>query len=61
MEVTQGEAADEAMKELNLELLEQAKEAAVDAVTPDMSILEGLKVNKKGEVVNEDGDVIARL
>ncbi|KAL8855407.1 MAG: hypothetical protein Q9178_007945 [Gyalolechia marmorata] len=58
VEVIQGETADEAMKELNLELLEQAKEAAVDAVTPDMSILEGLKVNKKGEVVNEDGDKI---
>ncbi|KAL8950745.1 MAG: hypothetical protein Q9222_003242 [Ikaeria aurantiellina] len=61
VEVIQGEAADEAMKELHPELLEQAKEAAVDAVTPDLSILDGLKVNKKGEVVNEDGDVIARL
>ncbi|KAL8708295.1 MAG: hypothetical protein Q9220_006770 [cf. Caloplaca sp. 1 TL-2023] len=61
VEVIQGEAADEAMKELHPELLEQAKEAAVDAVTPDLSILEGLKVNKKGEVVNEDGDVVARL
>ncbi|KAL8743245.1 MAG: hypothetical protein Q9190_004383 [Brigantiaea leucoxantha] len=59
--VIQGEAADEAMKELHPELLEQVKEAAEDAVTPDLSILDGLKVNKKGEVVNEDGDPIARL
>lgn len=49
------------MKELHPELLEEAKEAAADAATPDLSILEGLKVNKKGEVVNEDGDVVARL
>ncbi|KAI4128839.1 MAG: hypothetical protein LQ338_002539, partial [Usnochroma carphineum] len=61
VEVVQGEAADTAMKELHPEMLEEAKEAAVDAVSPDLSILEGLKVNKKGEVVNEDGDVIARL
>ncbi|KAI4223886.1 MAG: hypothetical protein L6R36_005093, partial [Xanthoria steineri] len=61
VEVIQGDAADEAMKELHPELLEEAKEAALDAVKPDMSILEGLKVNKKGEVVNEDGDVVARL
>lgn len=61
VQVIQGEAADDAMKELHPELLEQAKEAAVEAVGPDMSVLEGLKVNKKGEVVNEDGDVIARL
>ncbi|KAL8661600.1 MAG: hypothetical protein Q9202_005428 [Teloschistes flavicans] len=61
VQVVQGEAADDAMKELHPELLEQAKEAAVEAVGPDLSVLEGLKVNKKGEVVNEDGDVIARL
>ncbi|KAI4277874.1 MAG: hypothetical protein L6R35_006117 [Caloplaca aegaea] len=61
VEVIQGEAADEAMKELHPELIEEAKQAAKEAVGPDMSILEGLKVNKKGEVVNEDGDVVARL
>ena len=27
----------------------------------DLSILDGLKVNKKGEVINEDGDLLARL
>ncbi|KAI9726250.1 MAG: hypothetical protein M1834_009079 [Cirrosporium novae-zelandiae] len=28
---------------------------------PDFSILDGYRVNKKGEVINEDGDVIAKL
>ena len=28
---------------------------------PDISVLEGLKVNKKGEIVNEEGDPIARV
>ncbi|KPI41174.1 uncharacterized protein AB675_7866 [Cyphellophora attinorum] len=88
VEVVEGEAADEAMKELNPELVgqleeaqqaveeaekeaegaadeakdaaEEAKEAA-DEAKPDFSQLEGLKVNKKGEVVNEDGDPIAKL
>ena len=67
VELVEGEAADEVMKQLHPELLEQIKEAAnegaADAVPelPDLSILEGLKVNKKGEVLNEDGDPIARL
>ena len=41
------------------EAQEQGEEAAPE--TPDVSILEGLKVNKKGEVLNEDGEPIARL
>ncbi|KAL9045138.1 MAG: hypothetical protein Q9214_001779 [Letrouitia sp. 1 TL-2023] len=61
VEVIKGEAADEAMKELHPELLEQVEETAGETISPDLSILEGLKVNKKGEVVNEDGDPIARL
>ncbi|KAL8961738.1 MAG: hypothetical protein Q9193_001757, partial [Seirophora villosa] len=61
VEVVQGEAADEAMKELHPELIEEAKQAAKEAVGPDMSVLEGLKVNKKGEVMNEDGDILAKL
>ncbi|KIX02421.1 uncharacterized protein Z518_08362 [Rhinocladiella mackenziei CBS 650.93] len=78
VEVVMGEAAEEAMKELHPQLVEQlgeaqhaledgekqAKEAgdAVDKVgVPDFSQLEGLKVNKKGGVVNEDGDPIAKL
>ena len=65
VEVVPGEAADEAMKELHPELLEQQEETADDAIpeadVPDISELEGLKVNKKGEVLNEDGEPIARL
>ena len=47
---------------------EGAAEGAVDGVDepeipglPGLDILEGLKVNKKGEVLNEDGEPIARL
>lgn len=71
VEVVPGEAADEAMKALHPELLEQAQDTAEDAAPdeaeadvpqlPDLDILEGLKVNKKGEVLNEDGEPIARL
>ena len=73
VEVVPGEAADEAMKALHPELLEGVKDGAEDAEgaleeaapeipgLPDMDILEGLKVNKKGEVLNEDGEPIARL
>jgi Protein of unknown function (DUF3659) len=58
VEIVQGEAADEAMKELNPE----AVEAATDEVQgPSITILEGLKVNKKGEVLDEDGEPIGRL
>ncbi|KAH0837080.1 hypothetical protein AYO21_04540 [Fonsecaea monophora] len=106
VEVVQGEAAEEAMKELHPELVEQleeaqqaaeeaekqaeeagdqadvagkaadaaegaadtaeeavdeAKDAAEKIIKPDFAQLEGLKVNKKGQVVNEDGDPIAQL
>ena len=65
VEIVSGEAADEAMKTLHPEIVEQlekaAEEAAAKAATPDLSILEGLKVNKKGEVLNEDGEPIGRL
>lgn len=88
VEIVQGEAAEEAMREAHPELVEQldqakedaekaadeaegaageAKDAAEEAkdaaeeAKPDLSILEGLKVNKKGEVLNEDGEVIAKL
>jgi hypothetical protein len=84
VEIVPGEAADEAMKALHPELLEElpngveeAAEGAGDAVEgaqdavgeaapelpqlPDLGILEGLKVNKNGEVLNEDGDPIAKL
>ena len=63
VEVVPGEAADEAMKALHPELVEAAQKAAEEAAPqlPDLDILEGLKVNKKGEVLNEDGEPIARL
>ncbi|KKY28079.1 putative lea domain protein [Phaeomoniella chlamydospora] len=77
VEVVEGEAAENAMRELHPELVEQLEKAqqeaeeAKDGVDeakeeaplelPDISVLEGLKVNKKGEVINEDGDVIAKL
>ena len=58
VEIVQGEAADEAMKELHPELVE---EAAGDDQAPPISILNGLKVNKKGEVLDEEGEPIGRL
>jgi hypothetical protein len=81
VEIVEGQAANEAMKDLHPELAEKLEEAQVqleekqealekadekveDGATgglPGLDILEGLKVNKKGEVVNEDGDPIARL
>ncbi|KAL9101561.1 MAG: hypothetical protein Q9163_003190 [Psora crenata] len=91
VEVVPGEAAEEAMKALHPDLLEDAKDTAEDAAEdaqataddvkdtaedakdaaedaqpeipglPGMDILEGLKVNKKGEVLNEDGEPIAKL
>jgi len=63
IEVVPGEAADEAMKALHPELVEAAEAAAQDEAPqlPDLDILDGLKVNKKGEVLNEDGEPIARL
>ena len=66
-EVVPGEAADAAMKELHPELVEEleaAEQAAEEAEVPQLpglDILEGLKVNKKGEVLNEDGEPIARV
>jgi hypothetical protein len=39
---------------------EQAEDEA-DQETPAVSILEGLKVNKKGQVLNEDGEPIGEL
>jgi len=62
VEVVPGEAADEAMKALHPDdAPEETEEAAPEAETPDLSSLEGLKVNKKGEVLNEDGEPVAKL
>ena len=65
VEIVTGEAADEFMKALHPEIVEKiekaAEEAATKAASPDLSILEGLKVNRKGEVLNEDGEPIGKL
>ena len=66
IEIVAGEAADEAMKNAHPEIIEQIEEAQKAAeeakeAAPDFSIVEGLKVNKKGEVLNEDGEPIAKL
>lgn len=60
VEIVSGEAAEEAMKDLHPELVEEAKKAAEESA-PNFSIVEGLKVNKKGEVLDEDGEPIAKL
>ncbi|KAJ4296262.1 hypothetical protein N0V90_006307 [Kalmusia sp. IMI 367209] len=58
VEVVSGEAAFEAMKALKERL---GDEPEVIEVTPDINILEGLKVNKKGQVLDEDGEPIGEL
>lgn len=60
VEVVSGEAALEAMKALR-ERLSEVEEAAPEPVIPDIDILEGLKVNKKGQILNEDGEPIGEL
>ncbi|KAF2088300.1 hypothetical protein K490DRAFT_40031 [Saccharata proteae CBS 121410] len=59
VEVVPGEAADEAMTALRERLGELPEEP--QEYTPDLDILDGLKVNKKGQVLNEDGDPIGEL
>jgi len=56
--VVQGEAAENATRELLEELGEL--EPQEDGF-PDLSTLDGLKVNKKGKILNEDGDEIGEL
>jgi len=60
VEVVSGEAALEAMKTLR-EKLSEVEEAAPEPAIPDIDILEGLKVNKKGQILNEDGEPIGEL
>lgn len=60
VEVVSGEAALEAMKALR-EKLSEVEEAAPEPAIPDIDILEGLKVNKKGQILNEDGEPIGEL
>ncbi|MCJ1427461.1 hypothetical protein MMC29_005364 [Sticta canariensis] len=71
VEIVAGDAADEAMKDLHPEIVEKlekaveaaeaAEAAAAEAAKPDLSILDGLKVNKKGEVLDEEGEPIGRV
>lgn len=58
VEIIPGDAAEEATKELRDRLadLEGPKE-----YIPGLDILDGLKVNKKGQVLNEDGDPVGEL
>lgn len=58
VDVVSGEAALEAMKALKEKLgeVEEPEEAI-----PGLDILEGLKVNKKGQILNEDGEPIGEL
>jgi ribosomal protein L13 len=61
VDVVSGEAAFEAMKALKEQLGEQEPEVKEVEVFADMEELEGLRVNKKGQVLNEDGEPVAEL
>jgi hypothetical protein len=55
VKVVPGEAADEATKEL------QERLGEIEDNAPGLDILDGLKVNKKGQILNEDGEPIGEL
>jgi len=61
--ITEGEAAENGTKELLQELgeLEPEQPAEEDTGRPGLDTLEGLKVNKKGQILNEDGEPIGEL
>ncbi|KAK5047401.1 hypothetical protein LTR16_011146, partial [Cryomyces antarcticus] len=73
VEITPGDAADTALAELKARLAaaddEEEEEEAPEEPQPEapatdlpsLDILEGLKVNKKGQVLNEDGEPIGEL
>ncbi|KAF2118332.1 hypothetical protein BDV96DRAFT_488122 [Lophiotrema nucula] len=61
VDVVSGEAAFEAMKQLKERLGEVEPEVKEVEVFPDIDTLEGLKVNKKGQVLDEDGEPIGEL
>ncbi|KAJ4319419.1 hypothetical protein N0V94_003923 [Neodidymelliopsis sp. IMI 364377] len=61
VEVVAGEAAFEAQKELKERLGEVEPEVKEVEVTPELDTLEGLKVNKKGQVLDEEGEPIGEL
>jgi len=55
--ITEGEAAETATKEL----LEELGELPEEDDTPGIETLEGYKLNKKGKILNEDGEEIGEL
>ncbi|KAF2151264.1 hypothetical protein K461DRAFT_295334 [Myriangium duriaei CBS 260.36] len=60
--IVPGEAAETATKELLQELGELEEEpSGPQFKIPDLDILDGLKVNKKGKVLDEDGEEIGEL
>ncbi|OQN95601.1 hypothetical protein B0A48_18306 [Cryoendolithus antarcticus] len=63
--ITEGEAAETATKDLLTELgeiePEEEEAAEEEPALPGLDTLEGLKVNKKGQVLNEDGEPIGEL
>ncbi|KAF2146816.1 uncharacterized protein K452DRAFT_219148 [Aplosporella prunicola CBS 121167] len=61
VEVVPGEAANEAMNELRERLGEVEEDTGPKQIIPNLDIMDGLKVNKKGQVLNEDGDPIGEL
>jgi len=61
VDVVSGEAAFEAMKALKERLGDVEPEVKEVEVTPDLDVLEGLKVNKKGQVLDEEGEPIGEL
>ncbi|KAF1810547.1 hypothetical protein P152DRAFT_88875 [Eremomyces bilateralis CBS 781.70] len=60
VQVVPGDAANDAMVALQ-ERLGDVVEPQLKETVPDLDILEGLKVNKKGQVLNEDGDPVGEL
>ncbi|KAK4956098.1 hypothetical protein LTR66_013391, partial [Elasticomyces elasticus] len=56
--IVPGEAAEEATKAMLKQLSELED---TEETTPDLDILEGLKVNKKGQVLDEDGEPVGEL
>ncbi|KAJ4400771.1 hypothetical protein N0V91_008402 [Didymella pomorum] len=61
VQVVAGEAAFEAQRELKERLGEVEPEVKEVEVTPDLDVLDGLKVNKKGQVLDEEGEPIGEL
>ena len=57
VKVVPGEASEEATRSL----LERLGELESEDKLPGLDILEGLKVNKKGKILNEDGETIGEL